>query len=381
MTRLMPTAVALVAALGVVRGACGAQESTVPPASAQGQGRLSPVATFDHQVTGVSVARDGRIFVNFPRWSEDAPVSVAEVMKDGSIRPYPNAEWNAWRNVRKNEVSPGDHWVCVQSVVADGRGNLWVIDPAAPATAAIVPGGPKLVRIALASNAVAQVVRFDTTVAPNGSYLNDVRVSPDGRHAYLTDSGGQGALVVVDLQSGAARRLLAAHPSVQPEKDVVVTVDGKAVRRPDGRGVEFASDGIALSPDGQYLYWKAVTGRTLYRIATSALTNPALSASDLAGRVERVGQTVPSDGLWMDGRGRLYFTAVEDNAVKVREPNGGDRLTTVVQDARLRWPDTFSEGPDGTLYVTASHIPDMAWYKPQNGPRLRTALFRIAPSH
>src|SRR3954452_3250780 len=55
--------------------------------------RLQPVATFDHQVTGVTVSTDGRIFVNFPRWSEDTPVSVAELMPDGSSRPYPNDEW------------------------------------------------------------------------------------------------------------------------------------------------------------------------------------------------------------------------------------------------------------------------------------------------
>jgi hypothetical protein len=35
-------------------------------------------------------------------------------MKDGAIRPYPNAEWNAWRNAKMNEVSPQDHFVCVQ---------------------------------------------------------------------------------------------------------------------------------------------------------------------------------------------------------------------------------------------------------------------------
>jgi hypothetical protein len=29
--------------------------------------RLQSVATFDHQVTGVTVAPDGRTFVNFPR--------------------------------------------------------------------------------------------------------------------------------------------------------------------------------------------------------------------------------------------------------------------------------------------------------------------------
>ena len=39
-----------------------------------------------------------------------------------------------------------------------------------------------------------------------------------------------------------------------------------------------------------------------------------------------------------------------------------------------------TEGPDGTLSVIASHIPDMSWFKPQNVPRLRTELFRITPS-
>jgi hypothetical protein len=52
-------------------------------------------------VTGVTVAPDGRIFVNFPRWTEDTPVSVAELMPDGSTKPYPDEEWNPWRNARK----------------------------------------------------------------------------------------------------------------------------------------------------------------------------------------------------------------------------------------------------------------------------------------
>lgn len=48
---------------------------------------LQQAAQFEHQVTGVTVSERGRLFVNFPRWTEDAPVSVAEVMKDGSLRP------------------------------------------------------------------------------------------------------------------------------------------------------------------------------------------------------------------------------------------------------------------------------------------------------
>jgi sugar lactone lactonase YvrE len=262
----------------------------------------------------------------------------------------------------------------VQSVVADDKGNLWVVDPAAPATAAVVPGGPKLVRIDLHSNKVAQVIRFDESVAPQGSYLNDVRISPDGRHAYLTDSGAKGALVVVDLQDGKARRILDGRPSTQPEKDVVVKTDGQPLRRPDGRGVEFAADSLALSQDGRTLYWKALTGRTLYRIATEALDNPRLSERELEKHVERVAELEPTDGLWIDARGRMYLSAIEEDAVKVRD---GDHVTTLVQDKRLRWPDTFSEGPDGTVYVTSSHIQDMNWFKPESAPRLATQLWRI----
>ena len=54
-----------------------------------------------------------------------------------------------------------------------------MIDPAAPATGFIVPGGPKLVEIDLKTDKVVQNYRFGGDVAPQGSYLNDVRLSPD----------------------------------------------------------------------------------------------------------------------------------------------------------------------------------------------------------
>jgi hypothetical protein len=40
----------------------------------------------------------------------------------------------------------------VQSVVVDDQDNLWVLDPAAPKMQEIVEGGPKLVKIDLATN-------------------------------------------------------------------------------------------------------------------------------------------------------------------------------------------------------------------------------------
>jgi sugar lactone lactonase YvrE len=382
--RITPMLLALVfTGAGLASGTAPAQTQAAgaaQPEHRRAHTALQQVDQFEHQVTGVTVSERGRIFVNFPRWTEDSPVSVAEVMQDGSLRPYPDEQWNAWRNVRRDELDPSDHWVCVQSVVADGRGSVWVVDPAAPAVDGIVPGGPKLVRIDLATDRVAQVIRFGQDVAIPGSYLNDVRFSQDGNYAYLTDSGQRGALVVVELASGRARRVLDGHPSTQPEKGVVVSTDGRPLRYPDGRPVLFAADSIALSSDGAWLYWKPLTGITLYRIQTAALRGSGLAGEDVSPLVQSYGKLEPTDGFWI-GRGTetLYITSIQDNAIKARNlaqgPAGG--LRTVLQDPRLRWPDTFSQGPDGSLYVTTSRIQDSAFFNRDAPLALPTQLWRL----
>ncbi|MDF2600508.1 MAG: hypothetical protein K0Q54_3331, partial [Methylobacterium brachiatum] len=43
-------------------------------------------------------------------------------------------------------------------------------------------------------------------------------------------------------------------------------------------------------------------------------------------------------------------------------------------------PDTFSQGPDGTLYVTTSHIQDSAFYKEGAPIALPTELWSFKPA-
>ena len=88
MTRFRTTAALALALLSGGPSLAQQQQQAAPAPG--GAARLQLVASFEHQVTGVAVAPDGRIFVNFPRWTEDAPVSVAEVTGDGQVRPYPN---------------------------------------------------------------------------------------------------------------------------------------------------------------------------------------------------------------------------------------------------------------------------------------------------
>jgi len=343
---------------------------TVPTAT------LQKVASFDHQVTGVAVSEDGRIFVNFPRWFEDSPISVAEITKDGKLHPYPDAEWNSYRNAAPK--SPGDHFVCVQAETADGHGHLWVVDPAAPATESIVPGGPKLVEIDLKTNKVVRTYNFGGDVAPQGSYLNDVRFSPDGKHVYMTDSGAQGALVVLDTETGQGRRVLDGDGPTRVDKSVKVVIGGKEIRTADGRGVEFAADSISIDPKGEYLYFQPLTAKALYRIPTAALDDASLTPDQVSAKVETVSPGEPNDGLWQDKTGRLYFTAVQKNAIETQEP-GAKTRRLLVKDPRLVWPDTFAEGPDAALYVTNSAIQNSPRYNPHGWTERTFNLWKIVP--
>jgi sugar lactone lactonase YvrE len=333
-------------------------ERLVAPIAETRDRRLQSVASFDHQVTGVTVAADGRVFVNFPRWTEDTPVSVAELMPDGSTRPYPDAKWNAWRNARMSELSPREHFVCVQSVVADQRGSLWVVDPAAPNAEKTIKDGPKVVEIDLRSNTVKRIFPMSPEVAGPASYLNDIRIAPDGRFAYLTDSGSPGGLVVLNLESGQAWRVLSGDVSTQFDPSVTVMTDGRPLRRPDGRQPLFNADSLALSKDGNSIFWQALTGKTLYRIPTTSIQK-ASEANRV--RPEKVATTEPVDGLWTGKNGEIYLSSIADNAVKVLNPTDGS-VRPLLADPRLRWPDTFSQGPDGAIYVTASHIQDSPWF-------------------
>ena len=336
---------------------------------------LTLVAEFGHQVTGVAVVDDGRRFVNFPRWTDDAPISVAEVLQDGSLKAYPNETWNSWRNARANEMDVGEYFVCVQSIVPDRQGNLWVLDPGAPGNEKILEGASKIVKINLASNTVKQVIKVAPDVALQGTYLNDIRFSPDGAIGYITDSGTRGAIIVVDLQSGEGWRALDGHPSTQVDKTVKVELDGEPLVRPDGRQPVFAADGIAISNDGETLYFQALTGKTLYSIPTAKLRK-TVSEEERSQAVTTVAETHVADGLWMSKSGVLYITSPSDFSIRRLS---GSTTAPVLADKRLRWPDTFSEGADGLMYVTASHIQDTYWFKPQAPPSIKTQLFSFAP--
>jgi sugar lactone lactonase YvrE len=302
---------------------------------------LEEVATSDRQWTGIAVSAEGRIFVNFPRWPLDVPVSVGELQQDGSVKPYPGPEYQDW--------TPGANaltkFICVQSVHVDAADRLWILDPANPWFRGVLPLGAKLMQVNLKTNRVVRTYDFDESVALPASYLNDVRIDVERNVAYMTDSG-VGALVVLDLETGVARRLLDGHPSTQAE-DILPVIGGRPFP------MKVHADGIALDAAGGWLYWQALTGRTLYRLSTSVLNDAELDATALAAAVEVFAISGISDGLLWTPAG-IMVSALEEGAIKRVAPDG--TVTTVVRDERIVWPDSFAAGPDGAIYFTTAQI-------------------------
>ncbi|GAB3549958.1 hypothetical protein GCM10027577_28340 [Spirosoma fluminis] len=212
---------------------------TVPSVS------LTQVATSRVQWTGVAVARDGRVFANFPRMETDTiPYSVAYVTGDQAT-PFPNADWNTWNP----SLSPQDHFICVQSVYMDDQNNLWVLDAASPQMRGVVKGGPKLIKFNPATGQLIQRIVFDNEmVVYPGSYLNDVRIDTQKNVAYITDSN-QGALIVVNLATGKARRVLSQSPTTKSE-GVVIQAEGRVWRNQAGKVTSVDADGLGLTPSG-----------------------------------------------------------------------------------------------------------------------------------
>lgn len=358
-------------------------QSTVQPAD-EPVGRLETVHLFTEgpMPTGVSVSDSGRIFVNFPKWGDEVPATVVEI-RDGTAVPFPDEAWN---------TPAGDDdaaaLVSVQSIVVDPADRLWILDTGSPMFNPTSPGGPKLVCVDLATDRVVKTIVMPPDVALPTTYLNDIRFDLRkgvGGVAYITDSADKGpnALIVVDLDSGAAWRRLHEHPSTKAEQPpaFLPVVEGRVFmeRPPDGppEPVLMGADGIAISADGSRIWYCPLASRRWYSVSADALADRSVSDEQVAATVRDEGDKGgASDGLETDDTGRIYITSGEHNAILRRLPDGS--IDTLVHDPRLLWPDTMSVAADGFLYVTANQLYRQEKY--QSGQDLRHypySLFRI----
>ena len=303
---------------------------------------LEEVLRYPEPIGNVAVGPDGRIFFTVHPESRPQGNRLLEWV-DGAAVPYPSG------TVQPHLFST------VLGVVIDRQNRLWTIDNGNHGF-----GVPRLIAFDLASGDIVHNHEFVPDVAPSGSFLQDLQVTADGGTVFIADASiwrKSPAIVVYDVATRSARRVLESHSSVSAQNYLVrnpvrdMTFLGGLV------SLKAGVDGIAVNPANDWLYFGAMNNSDLFRARVRDLQDPTIPARQLENDVERVSNKPLSDGLSADLEGYVYITDVEHGAVMRVGPDG--LLESVIRSPRIRWSDGLSFGPDGWLYLADSAIPDL----------------------
>lgn len=301
---------------------------------------LQEVLSYAEPIGNVAVSASGRVFFTVHPESRPPGNKLLEYVA-GAAEPYPSGALQA----RLFDT--------VLGVAIDARDRLWTIDHGNHGLRAA-----RLLAFDLETGQLIHDQVFDESIAPVGSFLQDLQVSTDGRTVVIADASfwrKAPAIIVYDIATARARRLLESHTSVSAENYLI---------RNHGRNMTFAGgivslrggiDGITLGPE--WLYYGALNGSGLYRVRLDDLTNTEMSEAKLTELVERYATKPLSDGMSLDVDGNVYGTDIEHGSIFRVDTDRN--LRTLLQSSRIRWPDALSFGPDGWLYLADSALAEV----------------------
>lgn len=259
--------------------------------------------------------------------------------------------------VKGNEVIPFAESAKLDSVLgirSDTRGLIWMLDNAMrnKGTRRLVVWNPTL-------NKLDRSIEL-TDVSPEDAFLNDFALDRNGEVAYIADPAGgkNAAIIVVDVVTGKARRVLEGHTSVIPSPELELYVDGAPVqiKQPDGKFLKprIGINPIALDDRDEWLYYGAMHGKMLYRVRTRDLRDTELAADALAQRVQPYAERPITDGITIDEAGNIYLGDLANNAIGIID--AGRNYRQLVKGPHLSWIDAFSFGGNGFYYIVANQL-------------------------
>ncbi|MEL7348835.1 MAG: L-dopachrome tautomerase-related protein [Pseudomonadota bacterium] len=290
----------------------------------------------------LAIGPDGRMFMSVHEFY-GPELRVVEVMPDGTTTPYPTEAW------ARAPSEDGDGLNGVLGLRVDREGILWMLDGQGEGQTGRVIGWNTATETLHAIHYIGQPVARPT------SFLNDLAVDREHEAIYISDTGdgSNPALIVLDLATGRARRVLEGSAFTVPE-DTPMVIDGREILL-GGNPAKIGVNPITVDPTNAWVYFAPMTASAMYRVRTSDLLDESLDDAALAARVERYGDKPISDGSTVDTAGNVYITAMTDNAIGVTKPDGSYEVL-FQSDDDLPWPDGFSIGADGYVYATINEL-------------------------
>ena len=319
---------------------------------------LEVLVELDYPPGNVTSSPGGRLFFNIHPFAQAFRFGDRFVFEyvDGESVPYP-------------DLATQEKIKDVFGMTADNQGRLWMISPAS-----IERSSTKLFAVDLSRNALVYEHEFEPGVA---RFAQDLRVSPDGKTIYMADTGAfaftSGAIVVFDIESRRTRSVLQGHHSILPQDWVIQTANGDYKLAYGLVTFSVGVDGLAVSKDGQWLYYATMNHDTLYRIETALLLDTSATEEQLAAGVQPVGVKPLSDGIEMDAANNVYITDIENGGIAVVNEEG--ILQTLVKEPSVVWADGVTLTPDSSVVFTDSAIPSyiMPLLNPPTPERLENA--------
>lgn len=314
--------------------------------------QLETVAVFPKERPGnPTVMRDGRVLVSIS--AIIAPeFAVRAIEADGRHRPYPDEFWSG------KPRPDGRGLAGVIGIRADADDVVWILDLGDR------EHQPKLVGWNDREERLHRVIVLPQNVLRPSSFAQDFVVDRRRGRAYIADmtlnaegTSDYPAIVVVDLDTGFSRRVLEGHVSLLPGPNPL-SIDGKTIslRTENGRNIayRYGLNPIAIDPLGRWVYFGAMSGKSVHRIPAETLANETV-AGVMTSQVEYWCGKPACDGFDVDALGNVYVTDVENSAIGRASPDG---YTILAQDTdRLGWPDGVELDAEGHwLYITANQL-------------------------
>jgi hypothetical protein len=308
-------------------------------------------AISDTRPGNITVTPDNRVIIT--QQPLDGPtLRVVEVLKDGTKVPFPTQDWADGPETGEVGIAGSI------GIKSDANGIVWILDMGSADSA------PKLVGWDTQAAALHKVIEIPSDVVTSISFLQDFVLDEERGKIYIADmtftppaADLKPAFIVIDIETGAARRVLEGAEYLMPSDEDVV-IDGNLVGFKDADGDvtpwHLSLNAIAIDPAFENVYFGTMNGRDIWRIPAAALADATQDDATLASQITRYAEKAPNDGFIIDGQGRVFSGDVTRNAVTVSTPDSFDVFAQ--DDTLLRWADGFAFAPDGTLYIVANQL-------------------------
>lgn len=303
------------------------------------------IAELDSGPGNITVTDDGRIILSLHQFYQ--PKYTVVEYKDKVLVPFPNKEL---ADVDSKAALKLDSVLGIRSA----NGIVWMLDNGMRSGVT-----PKLVGWDIKADKLHQVIMLPSPIAPKDAFVNDFAIDTRHNHIFISDpaGGANAGLIVVNLNTGKARRVLEGHSSVIPE-NVDLIIDKVPIQVKDKSG-KLNRPHIGVNPitedlNNEWVYFGPMHAHSLYRIKADDLANEKLDDKALTNRVERYSDKPISDGITIDKDNNIYLGELAENAIGVINTDRNYRR--LAQSPELSWVDSFSFGIEGKLYAVVNRL-------------------------